>query len=84
MRLVQLIDTSEDVNNAVSINGCWIYDYNYKIVLALIKNFLDFVFSPSKDKKGMYAEFKDVYYAVRYINAESKSANTEWVNKSLN
>ena len=26
--LVQLIDTISNVNNAVSINGYWIYDYN--------------------------------------------------------
>ena len=26
--LVQMIDTYGNVNNAVDITGCWIYDYN--------------------------------------------------------
>ena len=35
--LVQLVYTSGNVNHAVSIIGCWIYDSNYKIELPLIK-----------------------------------------------
>ena len=35
--LVQLVETSVNVNHAVSITGCWIYDSNYKISLPLIK-----------------------------------------------
>ena len=38
---------------------------------------MDIICSLSKDKKGMYAEFKDVYYAVMYVNAEAKLANIE-------
>ena len=60
MTLVQLIDTDSNTNNAVSITGPWIYDSNYKISFTLIKVSLDNICSPSKDKKGIYAEFKDV------------------------
>ena len=35
--LFQLIDTSSNVAHDVSIIGCWIYDYNYKRSLTLIK-----------------------------------------------
>ena len=35
--LVQLVETSVNVNHAVSITGCWIYGSNYKISLPLIK-----------------------------------------------
>ena len=31
------MDTIGNVNHAVSITGCWIYDSNYKIDLPLIK-----------------------------------------------
>ena len=34
---VQLIDTDGNVNRTVSIIRCWIYDYNYKRALPLIK-----------------------------------------------
>ena len=35
--LVQPIDTDSTVNHVVSIIRCWIYDYNYKRALPLIK-----------------------------------------------
>ena len=35
--LVQLINTSGNVNHVVSIILCWIYDSHYKIALTLIK-----------------------------------------------
>ena len=35
--LVQLIDNAGNVNKAVIISGCWIYDYNYRRELNLIK-----------------------------------------------
>ena len=37
MTLVKLIDTAINVNHAVSIIGCWIYDSNHKRALPLIK-----------------------------------------------
>ena len=35
--LLKLIDTDGNVNNFVSITGCWIYYSNYKIAFPLIK-----------------------------------------------
>ena len=75
--LVQLIDTAGNVNHVVIIIGCCIYYSNYKRALPFIKESLDIIFSPSKDEKGMYAEFKYVYYAIRYVNPKAKSAKTE-------
>ena len=71
--LVKLIETDGFVNHAISIIGCWIYDFNYKIALTLIKYYLDIICSPSKGDKGMYSEFKGVYYAVRGVNPKAKS-----------
>ena len=73
MTLVQLINTDVNVNNSVIIIGCFIYDFNYKIALTLIKYYLDIICSPSKGDKGMYSEFKGVYYAVRDVNPKAKS-----------
>ena len=75
--LVQMIYTYGHVNHAVSITRYWIYDYNYKLALTLIKESLDIICSSSKDEKGMYAKFEDVYYAIRYVNPKAKRANTE-------
>ena len=35
--LVQLFDTAGSINSVVSITGCWIYDFNYKLAIPLIK-----------------------------------------------
>ena len=37
MMLVQLVEKAGNVNNALNITGCGIYDFNYKIALPLIK-----------------------------------------------
>ena len=37
MTLVQLIDTAGNANHVVSITRFWIYDFNYKRALTLIK-----------------------------------------------
>ena len=81
--LVQLIDTADNVNNAVSIIVCWIYDSNYKRALTFIKEYLDIICSSYRDQEGIYAEFKDVHYAVRYANPKAKPEKTEQVNTSL-
>ena len=39
--LGQLIDTSDNVNQAVSITGPWIYDPNYKIPFLFMRQYLD-------------------------------------------
>ena len=51
------METSRDMNNAVSISERWIYYSSYKIAVTLIKWLLDIICSPSKYDKGMYAEF---------------------------
>ena len=79
--LVQLIDTAGNDNRAVSITGYWIYDYNYKRALPLMIESLDIIFSFFKDEKGIYAEFKDVIYAVGCENPLAKSAKRHLVNK---
>ena len=75
--LVQLVYTPSNVNHVVSITGCLICYSNYKILVPLIKSYLNTICSTSKDEKLMYAEFKSVYYAVRYVNPKEKPANTE-------
>ena len=57
----------------VSITGSYIYDSNHKRSLLLMIVFLYIIFFPSKDEKGLYAEFKDVFYAVKYENPLAKS-----------
>ena len=52
--LVQLIDTASNVNHAISITVCWIYYYNYKRSLPLIKESLYIICYLSKDEKGIY------------------------------
>ena len=63
--LVQLIDTAGNINHDIIIIGCWMYDSNYKRALYMIEGYLDIIIFPSKYEKGMYAEFKDVYYTIR-------------------
>ena len=70
--LVQLIDTDGNINHDSSIIRCWIYYSNDKIKLPLIKEYLDIICSPYKYEKGMYSEFKDVYYYFRYVNPKTK------------
>ena len=53
--LVQLIGTADNVHHDVSINGCWIYDPNYKISLPLLKESLDIIWFTSKYDKSMYS-----------------------------
>ena len=66
--LVQLIYTVGNINLTVSIDVNWIYDYNNKRDLPLIKLSLDVICSPSKDDDDMYSYFKVVFYAVSYGN----------------
>ena len=66
--LVQFIDTVGNVNLAVPIDACWIFDYNYQMALTLIQLMLDMICFHSKDYDDMYAEFEMVYCAFRYVN----------------
>ena len=58
--LVQLIETTSNVNHSVSITGFCVYYSNYKRALPLIKESLDNICSSYKDEKVMYDEFEDV------------------------
>ena len=60
--LVQLEDSAGGVNHAVSITVSWICYSSYKIALPLISDYLDIICSLSRDEKGVYAVFKDVFY----------------------
>ena len=49
----------------------------------MIKESLFIICSPSKEEKGMYAEFEDMDCTVMYVNPRAESENTEWVKNSL-
>ena len=38
----------------------------------------------SKDEKGMYAEFEDVFYVVKCVNPRENSEKSKYVKKNLN
>ena len=65
------MDTFGNIDNAVSIDGCWMYDFNYKRALNLMNELLDLICNPSKDDDEIYAEFRMLYYAARYVNLEA-------------
>ena len=48
-----------------------------------MKESLDIICSPSKDKKGTYAEFGYIFYAVSYFNPKRKSSKSKEVNICL-
>ena len=52
------MDTSGNMNHAIIITECWIYDSNYKIASPLLKQSLDIIFSPTKYDKFMYAKYE--------------------------
>ena len=55
----------------------------YKRELPSMKESLDIICSPSKDKKGTYAEFGYIFYAVSYFNPKRKSSKSKEVNNCL-
>ena len=55
--LVQFMDTTRNMNHALSISGRWIYDSNYKIPPPLMKELLGIIFSTYKYDKGMCTEY---------------------------
>ena len=62
--LVQLMDYLGNVNNAISVVGYWIFDYNYKKLLVLNIESLDTISDPSVGEEQV-AEFETVFTAVR-------------------
>ena len=64
--LVQLMYSLGNVNHAISVVGCWIFDSNYERSLVLSKASLDMICAPSVGEEQA-AKFEKVYFAVRYI-----------------
>ena len=60
------MDSLGNVNNPISIVGCWIFDSNYETTLCLTPESLDVICSPSIGKE-QGTTFKSVFYAVRHI-----------------
>ena len=69
--LVQLMDSLENVNHAISVVGNWIFDSNYEKSLVLNRASLDMICAPSVGEE-QNTTFEKVFYAVRYIFNESK------------
>ena len=65
--LVQLMDSLDTVNNAVSVVGKCIFDSNYENALSSTIESLNLIYSCS-DEDQTVAIFDEVYYAVRYFN----------------
>ena len=64
--LFQLMDSLVNVNHAISVVGCWIFDSNYERALVLNSASLDMIFAPSVGEE-QDAMFEKVYYSVIYI-----------------
>ena len=64
--LVQLIDSLENLNHAISVVGSWIFDSTYERALVLNMASLDMICAPSVGEE-QDAMFEKVYYSVRYI-----------------
>ena len=76
--LVQLEDSSGNVNHAIIIKWCLIYNWNYKRALTLMREYVDIICYPSKYEIVMYAELKDISYSVRYKKPLAKSEKGIW------
>ena len=59
------MDSPGNVNHAISIGGCWIFDSNYKKAPFFTQESLDIICSPSIGKE-LVATFQSVFYAFRY------------------
>ena len=64
--LVQLTHSFGNVNHAISVLGCWIFDLNYTKVLVLNRELLDMNCAPSVDEEQV-AVFETVFTELRYI-----------------
>ena len=69
--LVQLMDSLENVNHAISGVGIQIFDSNYERALVLNKASLDMICAQSVGEEQT-ARIEKVYYAVRFISKEEK------------
>ena len=69
--LVQLMDSLENVNHAISVVGNWIFDSNYEKSFVLNRASLDMIFTPSVGEE-QDSKFESVFTAVRYIYSRGK------------
>ena len=53
--LVQIMETTGNVNHDVSITGSWIYDSNYRKEITLMRELLGVICSLFKYYNGIYA-----------------------------
>ena len=64
--LVQLMDSLENVNHAISVVGNCIFDSNYEKAIVLNRASLDMICTPSVGEEQA-AKFESVFTTVRYI-----------------
>ena len=64
--LVQLMDSTGNVNHAISILWNWIFAYNHKKELFLTQESLGIIFSLSISEEQV-AMFRSLFYTVGYI-----------------
>ena len=69
--LVQLMDSADNFDHAVSIVRYWIFESNYKKALPLTLDSLNIICSLSKEE-GVFTIFETVLHAVIYINNKGK------------
>ena len=62
--LVQLIDYLVNMNHAISVVGCCIFESNYEKTLVLNIELLDMICAPSVDEEKV-TEFETIFTAVR-------------------
>ena len=66
--LVQLMDSSGNVNHDISVVGYWIFDSNYEKLLFLNKASYDIICAPFVVEEQA-AKFELVFTTVRYIRS---------------
>ena len=74
--LMQLMDTSGNFNHVVSVSGYWVFGSNYKQALPQLKELLGTICTPYREEAGVFAEFQDELYAVRFEITQTKF--TKW------
>ena len=62
--LVQLMDYLGNINHAISVVGCWIFDSNCKKALVLNRESLDIICAPSIGEEQV-AKFETVFTVAR-------------------
>ena len=60
------MDSLGDMNHAISVVGCWVFDSKYKKALVLNRASLDIICARTVGEK-QFSKFETVFTAVRYI-----------------